>query len=59
MADFIVSLSAIFGGVFGSIIGFFFIAATAVLLALPYILLTRRDRGTDAREDDEMLSRRY
>lgn len=53
------ALLAVFGGVFGAVIGFLIFAATAVLLALPYFLLDREGRAksqreTKSRSKDEM-----
>lgn len=57
MVDFGLSLAVIFGGVFGGAIGFVLIAATAVLLTLPYLMMNRPLKGRE--EEDRAFSDRY
>lgn len=45
MVEFGLALLAIFSGVLGAAIGFFLIAATALLLALPYIMMNRPQKS--------------
>ncbi len=46
----LLSIGALFSGVFGAVIGFIIIGATAVLLALPYVLMNRQSDGPNERE---------
>lgn len=46
MSNFLMDTLAVLGGVIGGAIGFLVIAFVAILLVLPYVLLTWRKSGT-------------
>lgn len=57
MAEFGMWLATIFGGVIGGAIGFLLIAFVAMVLAVPYLMMTRPPK-TDA-DEEAVPSHRY
>ena len=46
MGDLIMQFNALIGGVFGASIGFLFLLASAVLVAVPFLLFYQREPGS-------------
>lgn len=59
MSEFGMALVAIFSGVLGAVVGFFVIAAAAVILALPYFLMNRSSENPHPESEEETRAARY
>lgn len=51
IGTFLANLAVVFGGVFGGAIGFVILVLVGGVLLLPYVLMTRRSRSSESRDN--------